>query len=202
MQITCDVLVISTGPAGSTPSRFAAEAGAEVILLEKKKEIGVPVQCAEYIPWQVVQEAKLPERVFAQQIDFMQTHIPDKDTVKTLSKGFIIHRNLFDQALAAAAIDSGAKLLLHTKAIGYENRIVQAKNRAQNLEIKARIIIGADGPRSIVGKWMDSKNVEFIHTAQHKMPLLSKLISTEVYFSKDIPGAAMAGSFQKAKWQM
>jgi len=44
-----DVVVVGAGPAGSTAARFAANQGAAVALLEKDREIGVPVRCAEGI---------------------------------------------------------------------------------------------------------------------------------------------------------
>ena len=43
----CDVVVVGAGPAGSTAARTAAEAGLDVVLLEKRQEIGEPVRCAE-----------------------------------------------------------------------------------------------------------------------------------------------------------
>ncbi|MCK4641553.1 MAG: FAD-dependent oxidoreductase, partial [Candidatus Marinimicrobia bacterium] len=42
-----DIVVVGAGPAGSTAARFAANLGASVALLERDREIGVPVRCAE-----------------------------------------------------------------------------------------------------------------------------------------------------------
>ncbi|MBU4445065.1 FAD-dependent oxidoreductase, partial [bacterium] len=42
-----DIVVVGAGPAGSTAARFAASLGASVSLLERDREIGVPVRCAE-----------------------------------------------------------------------------------------------------------------------------------------------------------
>ena len=47
MKNKYDVIVVGAGPAGSTAARFATEAGASVLLLEKDREIGLPVRCAE-----------------------------------------------------------------------------------------------------------------------------------------------------------
>ena len=42
-----DVIVIGGGPAGSVAARYAARAGLDVLLIEKRQEIGEPVRCAE-----------------------------------------------------------------------------------------------------------------------------------------------------------
>ena len=40
-----DIAIIGAGPCGATAARYATE-DASVLLIEKKKMIGVPVQCA------------------------------------------------------------------------------------------------------------------------------------------------------------
>ena len=51
---TCDILIIGAGPAGSSAAISAAISaarnGLDVIVVERRAEIGFPVQCAEYIP--------------------------------------------------------------------------------------------------------------------------------------------------------
>jgi len=44
------VIVVGAGPAGSTAAEIAAGPGAEVLLVEKRMEIGSPVQCGGFIP--------------------------------------------------------------------------------------------------------------------------------------------------------
>lgn len=188
MQISCDVLVIGAGPAGSTAANFAAKTGSKVILLERRKEVGLPVQCAEYVPWQILKEVELPENVIAQRIDSMQTCMPDGEVVETPAKGFIIHRDLFDQHLAKTAVEAGSKIFLRAKALVCEDGVVLIRHGKQEEQIKAQVIIGADGPHSTVGKWMGQSNTEFVHTAQYQMKLCNGLSSTEVYFRRDIPG--------------
>jgi len=139
------------------------------------------------VPWQIIQEVELPKDIIAQRIDFMRTHMPDGEIVETQAKGFIIHRDLFDQHLAQLATKAGAELFLGTRAIGYEGGIVYTKGK-QELKIKPGVIIGADGPHSIVSKWIGSQNREFINAFQYQMPLVEELSSTCIYFREDIFG--------------
>ncbi|MDP6180254.1 MAG: geranylgeranyl reductase family protein, partial [Desulfatiglandales bacterium] len=178
--------MIGAGPAGATAAKSAAEAGAKTILMEKRKQVGVPVQCAEYVPHQMTQEVKLPEEVIAQRIDCMRTHMPDGEVVETAVRGFMIHRDFFDQHLADEAAKAGAGLL-EAEAKEYKGGTVFALTKAGPLEIEAKLVVGADGPHSTAGKWINAQNKEFIQTAQHQMPLVSESKSTEVYFRKDIP---------------
>src|SRR5207245_661360 len=43
------VIVVGSGPAGATAARYGARRGLKVLLVDKRKEIGVPVQCGEYV---------------------------------------------------------------------------------------------------------------------------------------------------------
>ena len=45
-----DVIVVGAGPAGSSTAKSAAKAGLDVLLVDSKIEIGVPVKCGEFIP--------------------------------------------------------------------------------------------------------------------------------------------------------
>jgi Dehydrogenases (flavoproteins) len=45
-----DVIVIGAGPAGTLAAKYAARNGADVLIVEKKKEIGTPIQCAGFVP--------------------------------------------------------------------------------------------------------------------------------------------------------
>ena len=50
MKYDWDVVVIGGGPAGSTVARYAAEGGAKVLVIDRRKTIGTPLQCGELVP--------------------------------------------------------------------------------------------------------------------------------------------------------
>ena len=50
MEFDWDAVIIGGGPAGSTVARYAAEGGAKVLVIDRRKEIGTPLQCGELVP--------------------------------------------------------------------------------------------------------------------------------------------------------
>ena len=75
MKEKVDVLVVGLGPAGGAEALAAAQAGLRVAAVERRKEIGVPVQCAEFIPLPLARYA-VPEGVLQQRIQGMVSHLP------------------------------------------------------------------------------------------------------------------------------
>lgn len=188
MERSFDVLIVGAGPAGSSAACAAAEAGAAVLMIEKRRQIGTPVQCAEYIPSLLTHTVKIPPEAIAQQIQGMLTFMPNGEVIRKNAPGFILNRAKFDQALAREASKAGAKILTRTKAISKEGNRVKIAGPAGEDKIEASIIIGADGTDSIVGSWIGQKNKKIIWAIQHTVMLKQPLQDTEVYFSKNYPG--------------
>ena len=184
-----DVVVIGAGPAGASAAAAAANLGANVLLIDYKLIPGTPVQCAEYVPRTVRQYISLPPEAVVQKIDTLITYI-NNDLVSTLSgPGYILDRSIFDLSLVQDAIESGADIWTGTKAISKTNGgIVVSRIGKENLEIKCKVIIGADGPKSIVGKWMNSENKNFMIGLQYRLPLSKHQTSTDIYFEPEYVG--------------
>jgi geranylgeranyl reductase family protein len=186
-QIKTDILVIGAGPAGSCAARVAVASKLDVIILEKKKKVGIPVQCAEYVPSQLAKETELPSEVISQLVDSMRTHLPDGEVVDSGFRGFMINRDIFDQVQAEQAQKAGAKIYLGTKVLKLRDGVVYAEKDGQILQFKPKVIIGADGPYSIAGRSIGQRNKRLLYTAQHRMFLRHKFLSTEVFFMEEIP---------------
>ena len=41
-----DVVIVGAGPAGSTVARKVASAGFNVLIIDKRQELGAPIQCS------------------------------------------------------------------------------------------------------------------------------------------------------------
>jgi geranylgeranyl reductase family protein len=184
----CDVLVIGAGPAGSTTAGDIANSGIDVVLIDKRKELGMPVQCAEHIPFQVTHVTDSDKDIIAQKINYMHTVMPNDDVIITESKGYIIHRDLFDKVLAENARKLGTQLFTKTEALAIHRNKIKIRQGKQEQFISPKIIIDASGPKSVTGKALGIFNTSFIYANQFLMPLREKRDFTEVYFRKYIPG--------------
>ncbi len=184
VSLSCDVLVVGAGPAGSAAAQAAALGGADVLLVERRARVGAPVQCAEYIPKPLVGVVKLGKDYIAQPVQGMKTFITGGEPKVTMTPGFVIHRDRFDQAMADAARDAGARIMLRTSVTRRhrDGTVGLRRSDGRELRVLPRIILGADGPRSTVGKWMGAVNTNLLPGVQFTLPLHEPCEFTEIYF--------------------
>jgi flavin-dependent dehydrogenase len=118
----------------------------------------------------------------------MRTSLPDGEVIDTPAPGIICHRDRFDRHLAKLAESAGADLITGARAVGIEGHVVTARNGQETLQIKAQVIVGADGPTSTVRSWLGLPRNKFVHGRQYLLPLNEKLDRTSIYFRSYIPG--------------
>ena len=166
MDRAVDVLVVGAGPAGSTAAKFAATGGARTLLIEKRAEIGTPVRCGEGVAKRWLEEIGLAaSRVFiAHDVDGAKIVAPDGTTLVLDERiagnetGYVLERDLFDRHLAKEAAKAGADVMIKTSAVGLlqeDGRVVGARceHFGETFDVRARVVIGADGYESQVGRW-------------------------------------------------
>jgi digeranylgeranylglycerophospholipid reductase len=159
-QIDCDVVVVGGGPAGSSAARVAAAAGAHTILLEEHPVIGSPVFCAEGLSLNGIKDAGLEPvaPLVAQKITRARVFAPNRNHIDLTSDdwvGYTLNRDFFDKAMGDLAVKAGAELLTETKATGVfreDGKVagVMAESHGEQIKVKAKVTIGADGYWSIV----------------------------------------------------
>ncbi len=188
MRLECEVLVVGAGPAGSSAARAAGEQGVDVLLLEKKARVGQPVQCGEFAPKLALKGLDLTGGLLKQETEYMETHLPGEEVVRTKGPGYIVDRGELDKRLALDAVQAGARLLTGAMVLRLRDEEVEIELGGQQVIVAAQIIIGADGPRSVVGRSIGEQNAEFALGAQYEVLLKERMTNTQVYFEEEFRG--------------
>lgn len=207
MLIETDVLVIGAGPAGSSTAKHAALKGVDVILIDKKSEIGAPKRCAEGVSKDGLKKLNIEpsSRWITKELSGVRLIAPNstsvwlnEEKVKLPEAGYILERKVFDKHMAMDAARAGAKIMIKTLAKGLrregESLVVTVESMGDEFEIKAKIVVGADGPESRVGRWaglkttLKPKNVESCAQFEMVNVNMEDPDSIEFYFGSVAPG--------------
>jgi len=156
-----DVLIIGGGPAGSLAAKAAAQQNVDVLMVEKRQEIGSPVRCAEGVSTRALAEfIELDPKWVCATINGGRIYAPDGGsvTIEEVGSGLVLERKIFDRELANQATQAGAEVWVKARAIDLikNNGSVQGaviRRRDGDYEIRAKVVIAADGVESQVGKW-------------------------------------------------
>ena len=187
MKDSYDVVVVGGGPAGTTAARFAAMGGADVLVLEKDREIGVPVRCGEAVDHEGIIEFIQPDKKFvAAEIRNFKLVAPDGTVVKPLIEGvgYVLDRRVFDYELARLAADEGAEIV--TKA--YVDSVTRNNGRVDGvtvqykgdrIRLKSKIVIGADGVESRVGRWAGMNTTVSMHDMESAAQVTAANVDVE-----------------------
>lgn len=162
-----DVLVVGSGPAGATTARYAAQGGLHVLLVDKKSELGTPVECSGALSQHALDDGGVPvdeEYILAPAYGFL-TYSASGEQIRHDYRvygraeplGYVVDRKRFDRYLSSLASKEGAELWLRSRVRGYlveDNRIYARVERlGQEQTVRARVVVGADGVMSQVGLW-------------------------------------------------
>lgn len=170
-NIDYDIVVVGGGPAGSTTARVAAEAGLTVLLIDKKQELGAPIQCSGAVSAHALSDVGvIPEAEFVStpiygfkvynshgesvEIDYRQHDLQKYDN----GLGYVVDRRRFDRYLTMQAERAGVEVWLKTEAVGYSpgsNGVAKVflKKFGKPITLQTGVVVGADGLQSQVGKW-------------------------------------------------
>ncbi len=154
------VVVVGAGPAGSTAAQILAKKGVDVLLVEKQREVGKDIFCAEGISRNTLKlaeeifEIENPEKFIASRVNSVRIIGPDLETidVRHENMGVTLERKIFDRTLAGIAAANGANLSVGTKFIQAERKNGKVEltlmKEGKLFNVTSDIVIGADGPAS------------------------------------------------------
>lgn len=157
-----DVIVVGGRVAGSISSLFASENDLNVLMIEKRQEIGVPLQCAEATTEKTFETIGInpSDKYIRTKIYGGDLHSPDGTSFRMdgdNEKGYILDRKVFDKSLATESANAGTDIMVKTtvKDLIIRNGKVSgviAKHLGKTMEIESDIVIAADGIESNIAR--------------------------------------------------
>ncbi len=214
MKDSYDVVVVGAGPGGSNTAKAAAEAGVDVLLLEKRQEIGAPKRCGEGFSVNGIKTLGLKPspRWCINEIWGANVIAPNGKRVTARYEeqvGWVIERKMFDKYLAIEAARAGADVVTRAEVVGLKMedgyvRGVIVERYGERFEIEAKVVVGADGVESKVARWygIDStqKLADIDAAFQYEMVVeLEEPDMLDLYFGNEIAPRGYVWVFPKGE---
>jgi digeranylgeranylglycerophospholipid reductase len=155
-----DVLIVGAGPAGSTTARYCAANDLSVLVIDRRSEIGYPVQCGEFLPHPKEMYSMFPRSMDLEELFSLDDGVVDGESerVDLISPkgrvyrcpflGKTLNRRKFDKYLAKRAAEAGADVKTEASLLSIKDGVA----RTTIGDVSAKVIVGADGPNSRTGR--------------------------------------------------
>ncbi len=155
--MTYDVIVIGGGPSGATAANDLARAGCHVAFLDRAGRIK---PCGGAIPPRLIEDFTIPASQIVAQIQVARMISPSNRSVDIpIENGFVgmVDREHFDEFLRLRAVENGATRLTGTYLRLDRDHagtyvIYRDKTSGDEMRLQTKLVIGADGARSVVAK--------------------------------------------------
>ena len=159
-QKNYDVIVIGAGPAGSTAAKFITEEGFKVLLIDRAKFPRTKL-CGGALTRRIVE--RFPyisdnlQNFINSEIHGGKIYSPSLKYFAEIESeeplGYMVLREKFDYELVKLAVKAGAEFWdeYHISDVIFNKNEVKIRSQS-DVEVTCKIIIGADGVRSIIAK--------------------------------------------------
>ena len=152
-----DVVVIGGGPSGATAANDLARAGCDVAFLDRAGRIK---PCGGAIPPRLIEDFSIPDSQLVAHIQTARMVSPTGRSVDIpIENGFVgmVDREHFDEFLRVRAVSNGASRVTGTylrieREAAATHVIYRDKATGAEMRLTTRLVIGADGARSVVAK--------------------------------------------------
>ena len=147
-----DVIIVGAGPAGCRTAELVARRRFKVLVVEEHATIGKPTQCTGLVSKKI---GNLPASIVVNKIKTAKFFSGDGCfEVKSKHAAYVIDRTKYDRWLASRAKTAGAKFKMQTKFL--DSDVERGKNcvkvKTSRGAYETKIVVGADGPNSMVAK--------------------------------------------------
>ncbi len=189
MERDYEVLVVGAGPAGSAAALAAAEGGCKTLLIDRKNEIGTPVQCGEVVGESLVRHLgiKIPPQAIAAVQDHTRFLLDRRLMVVSHEpywRSLTLERKIFDKLMAARAAEAGASVQAGTRLMDVslrDDKVVSATlmHHGKEVVVRPKVVIAADGAHSTVARLLGlklypedamAKGIEYELVARKRLP--------------------------------
>ncbi|MCK5122766.1 MAG: NAD(P)/FAD-dependent oxidoreductase [Candidatus Pacebacteria bacterium] len=196
-------IIIGAGPAGLIAGRHLKNA----LILDKKKEIGKPVQCGEGVSENALelQGIEPDDSWISCKIHKMERITPSGKVIGKFHEeamGYVIKREKFEKYLTQ---DLRAEIKLNTKVIDlkFENNLWEVIIEGGE-KFKSKYIIGADGPASVVRRKVfpeSQDKIKFVPAVQYLIKTEKELDdkTIKIYLDNEKYNHGYAWIFPKSK---
>jgi digeranylgeranylglycerophospholipid reductase len=166
-----DIIVTGGGPAGIMAALHAARGGKRVLLIDRKKKIGLPVRCGEGIGIKGFEKSSSVKPEWVKSTITRLKLVAPSGTIVSLPAGFngyIVSREHMERDMTHDAIKNGVKFLPDTTVIK-AFRTTDGFYECQTTHgiYRCRCLILADGVESKLARdfgWNTSLKLKDIHT--------------------------------------
>jgi flavin-dependent dehydrogenase len=157
-----EIVIVGAGPIGCYTAQLLKKCGINSFrIIEEHDEVGKPVRCAGIVGSPVFENSLMPlskSSILNQINGALFFYRGDSFKIKRSGVALVIDREKFDKELSRGLeVECGIRLLEIEEEQDEGSRYRLKTNQG---DIRADIVIGADGPRSRVKKFIDSKGKE------------------------------------------
>jgi len=154
-----DVVVVGAGPSGSFSALITAKMGAEVVVCEEHKEVGLPSYCPGHISIKGLKRLglSLPAKMVENEIKGAVFYSPSGQEFRVRLASpvtYVIDRAMFDKHLAQLAEKAGVKFRLGIKAesLLLDKGFVRGVSLKSGEKLSSKMVIDAEGCASTLLK--------------------------------------------------
>ncbi|MFC1787426.1 NAD(P)/FAD-dependent oxidoreductase [Halobacteriota archaeon] len=164
-QMSYDIIVVGASPAGLMAAWKASQAGASVLLLDKKEQIGSGPHPADttFEGMFKITGLDIQKEYVIHRLKGMHILSPSGFRIVINNPGFAIDRAVFDEYYAGIAQDAGTEIKTSSRAIdlkiGDKTHDLITRENNEKISYKAKIVIGADGIESSIAHWAGLKSM-------------------------------------------
>ena len=160
-----DVCIVGASIAGNYLTYLLSKSNLKIIIIEDHKEIGIPFQCAGIISQKLDKLIELPTNIILNRVTTAKIVSPSGNFIKLSGdeQPYVIDRIALDRLFFDKIKDyTNITYYLAERYKSFEYRIEDGKRylliETSKRKIIAKMLIGCDGPLSLVGKQLNVKN--------------------------------------------